>query len=1027
MQTSSSDSSTPAPRKQPRRSLRSRLVPRITLRLFFILLTLFCIFLGGIALWRERAHRQYTACEQLEKIDWHVTLKYSPNDEDDWPDWLRALPVWATQGYAFHLWSPVKRIYADNNTILEGCRIAAELPGVAELQFDREAELNLEACTTLAAVRNLKSLDLAGVIINDAGVAQLAKLTSLESLDLSNTNVGNDGVSQLANLVRLKSLSLDETEIGDEALDAISKLTRLETLDLSQTKITSKGFAKLASLQHLKSLVIDRTEVDDQIASTIAQFPKLEVFSANDCALTDAACSKMLCQPSLTRVALAYTNIGPMALQALARLPKINRLTLDGVVLKPGELQSLLALKELEYLRVPKDMTISDLLPFHNHPTLKKIESDDWEFSVEQLKLLAGAPSTEKELSIRHLALGEANWRRLARATDLHSLDVYASDLNDQTLSELAKLKNLALLSINHCQITDAGLKQIAKLTNLEELDIGGAPITDEGLQHFLPLSKLRALDLWDCDKITEAGLSTVSRLHNLHSIIAPSAAPIDPPVHASQLFPPTPQRANSIQRLTWGRIQFNQSNLDLFLNRPLEGQRSGLQLDPQWRLSDRQLQWISNASQITSLELTGPVILEDQFPVIGVMPNLSWVSFRAAPLGPNPLKWLASLPELNYLTLSELELNDDAARILSQSRSLHTVHLNKVNLGPQTLSHLGQLPGLTSLHLTECQFNPASLEQLIGLQQLESLEISHCQISPELLGKLLPNLPALDSLVLSHCSLAKESLDIIAKNGKKLTRLQLDENPLKLQDMHERMLDFPNLNVFSFAPELGAANWGLLDNRLEWIRWDLLRRRRQETPRPKPQPDFREIHRHGPIALQLGNRWIGDDLAIEMVRTNPKFRHLDLSSGAIGIRFLEELAKTNHVSDLNLTDTPIGDDAMVTLAKLTRVSRLNLSGCNISDRGVEILAKSGIRLEDIDLSRTKITTSALRSLAKLRFLETIDVSNTAVDNEGVLELRGLKHLRHMDVSKTKVTAKIIPQLGPHGKYWLHGLDSLEE
>lgn len=1002
MQTSSSDSNTRPSQKRP---LWRRLLPRISLRTLFVLLTLLCIFLGALESYRQRAIREHAACEQLDEAGWYVEFDRSDDDDNEWFPWFRSLPKWTREGYAFHLWFSVEKISPPNGDALAGCRIAAQLRQLGQLEFDlvRDTDLNSQVCDAITRIPNLRSLKAANAFIDDAGVAHLAKMTSLEALNLANTKVGNEGAAALANLWRLKSLSLAETNIDDQALSAISKLKYLENLDLRRTKITSQGFANLASLRQLKTLDLEGTDVDDQVASTIAGFPSLQELNLSDCALTDASCAKMLHQSSVTIVKLAHTKIGAKTLEALAALPNLKKLDLEGVALRPGDLQILLDAKNLTYLVAPDDTTLDDLVTFHKRLALENIQRDDYNYSVDQLKLLAGAPTHAASLQVGNLPLGEEDWGRLASSKSLEVLGIEKSGLNDQSLKSLTGLHNLRRLRIAGCPIADSGLVEIAKLTNLEELEIRGAPVTDDGLKHLVKLSKLRKLHLEDCDKLTEAGLALISPLKDLESIVANAAAPIDPPLPVSVLFPITPERSqSSLRTLHWGTIQFERAELDLLLSRPNRAIYTKLNLSDEWKLSARQLQLLSKP--YPRLDINGPAILEDQFPLIGSTPGFESITLDRVKLGPNAVNWLASLRELKDLSFCQTELTEDAANLLSTSTSIHSLRLTNVNLAPHTLRSLAELPNLKSIELTECGFNESDLLHLAGAQKLESLKASHCPIKPQTLARLLQVLPTLETLKLSHCGLGKDALDIIAEHGQRLTTLELDHNDLNLDDIRLRILDFPKLRLLKLAPETSEWSWfdsHFDESRLQWIRWDARRKRGQESPRPKAERDFSPYglgHRFGPLPLQVGNPWIEDALAIEMLRANPKFSTLGASHGAVGLPLLYELAKTDHVRDLDLSYTRITDADLATLAKLTQVRILDLSGCNITDRGVEILARVCPRLEVIDLAHTKATG---KHLAKLRFLRGITLDQTNLTDEGRTEIRSLKHVDYFFDSET--------------------------
>jgi hypothetical protein len=74
---------------------------------------------------------------------------------------------------------------------------------------------------SLAALANLKSLNLRGTVITDAGIKSLAALEQLKRLDLSDTKVTDVGVKELTPLKNLIELTVDFDRVSFATVDEL--------------------------------------------------------------------------------------------------------------------------------------------------------------------------------------------------------------------------------------------------------------------------------------------------------------------------------------------------------------------------------------------------------------------------------------------------------------------------------------------------------------------------------------------------------------------------------------------------------------------------------------------------------------------------------------------------------------------------------------------------------------------------------------------------------------------------------------
>jgi len=127
----------------------------------------------------------------------------------------------------------------------------------------------------VAAMRQLRELDLRGTSVGDAGVKQLASLTNLEVLDLERTDVGDAGVEFLPSLSKLRRLSLQGTHVTDATLRRLLSLKRLTSLDVGRTRINDP-LPVVLKMKGLRSLGLSRIEaINDDSLPQLAQLPAL--------------------------------------------------------------------------------------------------------------------------------------------------------------------------------------------------------------------------------------------------------------------------------------------------------------------------------------------------------------------------------------------------------------------------------------------------------------------------------------------------------------------------------------------------------------------------------------------------------------------------------------------------------------------------------------------------------------------------------------------------------------------------------
>ncbi len=200
---------------------------RLSLRMFLLLLTFSCLWLGWIA---NRANQQRKAVQWVKNVGL-VLYDYDRDEEGRFyepseppvPDWL--VNLIGIDYFANVVFVRIEDAQVSDVTPL------VNLPKLEILWF---WESQLTDVTPLAKLTNLVELDLEDTLVRD--VTPLTNLKNLEWLRLS-TQVRD--VAPLANLKNLQHLDLSCSQVSD--VTPLANLTNLEFLDLFDTPVSKEN------------------------------------------------------------------------------------------------------------------------------------------------------------------------------------------------------------------------------------------------------------------------------------------------------------------------------------------------------------------------------------------------------------------------------------------------------------------------------------------------------------------------------------------------------------------------------------------------------------------------------------------------------------------------------------------------------------------------------------------------------------------------------------------------------------------
>ena len=139
----------------------------------------------------------------------------------------------------------------------------------------------------LHGLKQLTWLRLEVGLLDDKALSVLSGLTSLTSLTLG-ANVSDEELQYIAALTNLRVLELYYSKVTDAGVVHLLKLKSLRKLEIPQSEITDKGIAQLVKLDNLENLFLLGTKVTTDCLRYIPEFAKLKKLDVRDTVIRKA-------------------------------------------------------------------------------------------------------------------------------------------------------------------------------------------------------------------------------------------------------------------------------------------------------------------------------------------------------------------------------------------------------------------------------------------------------------------------------------------------------------------------------------------------------------------------------------------------------------------------------------------------------------------------------------------------------------------------------------------------------------------
>jgi len=148
---------------------------------------------------------------------------------------------------------------------------------------------------------------------------------------------------------------------------------------------------------------------------------------------------------------------------------------------------------------------------------IRAVYFDNVERLDKVLPLLREIPEIE-EISLSTKKFGDAQMHHLLPLKNLKWLNLFESDVGDESLKLLKNFPDLESIPMGHTRVTDAGLAHLVGLKKLDYLGLRGNAVTDAGLIHVAKITSLTSLTLQET-KITDAGIGRLTALEKLSNV----------------------------------------------------------------------------------------------------------------------------------------------------------------------------------------------------------------------------------------------------------------------------------------------------------------------------------------------------------------------------------------------------------------------------------------------------------------------------------------------------------------------------
>ncbi|HXS96080.1 MAG TPA: hypothetical protein VN736_15850 [Candidatus Limnocylindrales bacterium] len=401
--------------------------------------------------------------------------------------------------------------------------------------------------------RRIPALDANGLMTDEA-LEHVAGLDFVTALDLGGSReLTDDGLQHLARMPQLEALTLSEYPGGkltDRGLEVLRHLPNLRKFAMAwQAGISDAGVANLRACEQLEEVDLMGSPTGDGAIEALQGKARLRRFSTGRL-MTDAGIPLLHNFPLLKTAAEDGARLlidGPFTNAGLAGLAgldgvfdldlfwHVDRITGDGFA-------HLVHLRNLQALGCDGRLSGDDAMPhIAAIPRLKKLRIQESAATDEGFMALARSQSIEGIWGRVCEGFGSRGFVAFSKLPKLRSLGIGCGNVDDAALARLPDFP--ALRELTPIAFSDDGFRYVGRCRNLERLTCmycretgdaatehirelairyyyaGLTQITDRSLEILGGMDALEQVELYECLKVTDAGLPLLARLPNLREV----------------------------------------------------------------------------------------------------------------------------------------------------------------------------------------------------------------------------------------------------------------------------------------------------------------------------------------------------------------------------------------------------------------------------------------------------------------------------------------------------------------------------
>jgi beta-lactamase regulating signal transducer with metallopeptidase domain/Leucine-rich repeat (LRR) protein len=921
---------------------------------------------------------------------------------------LRNNPLISDKGMAFLARSrSLKKLEISKTQVTaRGVEYLANIESI-ECLYLPDSSLADDALAHVSRLKDLKVLGLITPYYNDPrlyekfytakGVAELDGLDKLEELSISGPGIDDESVKHIAKHTRLKKLNIWGPQLGNKGLHELAKLRSLEYLEIPFGGVTLGGLAALNDLPHLKSLrvlkVVDDglpmniggcTELEsltlwmDRVNSTddddlacLEKLKKLKEFNSSISWISDAGLAHLGGLTDLKFLAVGGPNVTDAGVAHLSNLKKLNILHIFGNISDAG-LKAFEGLHSLQLLDILSKQNISPAAI----DKLKKALPGTDRIIVEHNSNLAGQPKSLRigdaapPLSVKD---DEGEGGRVKQKSDSTTAALIGG------VQKVSMTVSADAADVDRTKTSTTSMREI-KFPN--DRSLGRLFIRDENFKRTINDFAYHMADV-DWKSLGEARGSVKIPAGNVVRLIISKEA-------ARDLSPLSKLGANDIYTLEIGWIPVDDRAMQYVAH--LTGLNTLYMFEAP--IGDEGMAYVG---RLKSLEyLTLPKNITDKgLPVVGKLPRLKGLYFKANRITNDGLKALSKLDTLEELELGGKSINDDGLQHLAglprlnylllwgdftgsgfmhlrEIPTLRIVNLFRMKTTQDAgLEHLAALPALENLSLFDnSQISDQGMAYLAKSKSLKKLSIGATQVTAHGV-EYLSEIKTLESLDLPDARVTDAALESISRLNK-LKALHMSLNPKRSDDFHA---------------EKGLAALDKLE-------------------------ELEDLDVSGPVI---------DDETVKHIAIHRRLKKLVIVSSGLGDSGLKELAKLRSLERLNLVFNHVSLGGLSALNDLSKLKSLEVLGLIDDGRTLDIGGcKELERLYFHMATGNSLINEDLRCLKNLKKLKELQIGHmSTISDAGLACLSGLTEMEILTIGGPNVTDAGLAHFSNMNKLWM--------